>query len=91
MIACGVKTYTYTSGGTSTPNTYYATDTTGWYEVETWPVVMVVSEPQQEADDKQDEDTGGRAPVTLERHHRRLATVTGRAPDRPRQQASGFG
>ncbi len=92
MIAhCGTYSRT-TTAGTTTPNTYSATnDTDGWYEAVTRQTVEVVSEPQQQADDEQVEDTGWRESVNTRLPNRRPATVTGRTPDRPRQQASGFG
>lgn len=90
MIACDGTMRTYAIRCKSTSSTCSATETSGWYEVEARTDVEVVSEPQQEADEPEG-DTGGRAPVNWERPNRRLATVTGRVPDRPRQKASGYG
>lgn len=69
-----------------------ATDSTEWQDISPdviWVTVIEHKEPAQEQDES---DTGGRAPVTWKRPHRRLATVNRAVRNRrPRQAASTYG
>jgi hypothetical protein len=69
------KLYYGPNNGT-TETTYSSSDLSGKYEIDNSQLVVVVSEPQQEAD-AQEEPNVSEALVYWERPHRRLATVTG--------------
>jgi len=80
------KLYYRTDEGT-TATTYSSSDLGGSYEIDNSQLVVVVSEPKQEADDQEEPDTGER-PVIKRLPNRRLPTVNrAERPTYPRRWA----
>ena len=105
MIACLPRSATIyyrtasTSSATDVTDGYdttclvvYVASDNGWYEISSDAMVWVVTEAKEPARKPDEPNTGRRVPVTWERPHRRLATVTRtRRVNKPRKASSSWG